>query len=493
MAHNYIPVNRDQPFLIAPDMREWLGSDHLVWFVLDCVDGFDTSALHDQHPKGVGRAAYDPDVLLALIIYGYCTGIRSSRQIERLCEVDVAYRVIMGNKKPDHSTIARFRKEFTEISSTLFCNVLEVAKSQGSFNLGVVALDGTKMAASASNKKNRNREQLESIVKEMFDEAEAIDAHEDKLYGDHRGDELPESLTDPEKRKAAIDRVAKNAKAAKGKLDEREQNTSAGIAGQKLQRAKERERECEKRVEQARLQDERRRQEIKPGRKVPPDGSKIFKRAQETLETSQRMKARWQARFEEEQKANTANITDCDSRRMKSHKGWVQGYNAQAIVDANGIIIAADIWDNPNDLGAFLPMMHKCLDNLILAGIDESVGIFLADAGYFSEDNVTTKGPDRLIADTRAYKIKRETKDDLRHSAKTAEVLNQHRERLRSPEGKELYSKRQHMIEPVFGHTKFNRGFTNFLLRGMQAVKGEWNLMMMAHNLTKLHTAKVKG
>ena len=156
MARDYLRVDRDQPFLLPPSMRDWLPEDHLAWFVLDVVDRLDTSALHARHPRGgVGRRAYDPDMLLALLLYAYCMGVRSSRQIERLCVVDVAFRVLAAGHRPDHTTIARFRQGHEDIAVQLFVDVLMLCAEAGLVRLGVVAIDGTKVEADASMKANR--------------------------------------------------------------------------------------------------------------------------------------------------------------------------------------------------------------------------------------------------------------------------------------------------------------------------------------------------
>src|ERR1700733_7083934 len=148
MAKGYIPVNRDQQFLVPPDMREWLPKGHLVWWILDVVDRLDTKALHRQRRRGgQGRAGYDPDMLLALLVYAYCTKVRSSRQIERLCETDIAYRVVCAGHVPDHSTIARFRQAHAPLCRQLFAQVLEICARAGLAQVGVVALDGTKVTA----------------------------------------------------------------------------------------------------------------------------------------------------------------------------------------------------------------------------------------------------------------------------------------------------------------------------------------------------------
>src|SRR6202034_3563202 len=206
MAFSYRRVDRSQPFLLPPDMRDWLPEGHLVWFVLDVVARVDTQALHAAHPNdGVGRRAYDPDMLLALLVYAYCSGVRSSRTIERLCEVNVAYRVICAGDRPDHTTIARFRQAHEVMAQRLFVDVLAICAAAGLAKVGVVAVDGTKMAGDASLNANRSRAQVEAEVAEMFAQAEADDTEEGRLFGDARGDELPEELSDPRRRSARLD------------------------------------------------------------------------------------------------------------------------------------------------------------------------------------------------------------------------------------------------------------------------------------------------
>jgi transposase len=201
MAFSYLPVDRDQAFLLPPDLRDWLPPGHLVWFVLEVVERVDTSALHERHPRdGVGRRAYDPDMVLALLVYAYCGGVRSSRQIERLCEVDVAFRVICANHVPDHTTVARFRQDHQPVAVRLFTDVLALCAAAGLATVGRIAVDGTKMAANASLKANRTRQQLEAEVAAMFADAADTDAREDALFGDARGDELPDDLVDPRHR-----------------------------------------------------------------------------------------------------------------------------------------------------------------------------------------------------------------------------------------------------------------------------------------------------
>ena len=206
MAFSYAPVDRAQQFLLPPDMSEWLPEGHLAWFVIDVVEHLDTSGLHKAHRNdGVGRAAYDPDMMLALLIYAYCTAVRSSRKIERLCSVDVAYRVVCANNLPDHSTIARFRQAHGTVAQRLFVDALTLCAAAGLARVGVVAVDGTRVGANASLKANRSRVEVETEVAEMFAQAEAADAAEERLFGAANGDELPPELADRQRRRARLD------------------------------------------------------------------------------------------------------------------------------------------------------------------------------------------------------------------------------------------------------------------------------------------------
>ena len=211
MAKGYRPVNREQPFLLPPDMREWLPAGHLAWFVIDAVGALDLGRFAARQTPArslAGRAAYDPAVLLGLLVYGYATGVRSSRRIERACAEDVAFRVICAQDVPDHATVARFRREhFADAAAVedLFGQVLALAAAAGLGRLGLIALDGTKVAAAASKDANRAEAGLRELARQILAEAEAADAAEDELFGDARGDELPAELADPKTRK---DRIA---------------------------------------------------------------------------------------------------------------------------------------------------------------------------------------------------------------------------------------------------------------------------------------------
>jgi transposase len=216
MAKSYRPVERDQPFLLPPDMRSWLPAGHLVWFVISVVEKLDISAFEARSRRGgVGRAGYDPRMLLTVLIYAYAMGQRSSRQIERLCHTDVAFRVACAQDAPDHTTIARFRQRHEQALSDLFTDVLVLCARSGLGKLGTVAIDGTKIAANASDDAMRSEKWLREQAERILAEAEATDAEEDAVFGDQRGDELPAELTDPTTRDERIRKALADLEAEK--------------------------------------------------------------------------------------------------------------------------------------------------------------------------------------------------------------------------------------------------------------------------------------
>lgn len=518
MASEFLPVDRNQPFLMPPDMRDWLPEDHLAWFVLDVVARVDTTVLRGRYRLGgAGRRAYDPDMLLAVLIYAYCTGVRSSRQIERLCVVDVAFRVLAAGHVPDHTTIARFRRGHEHAAAGLFVDVLMLCAEAGLARVGVVAVDGTKIGANAALRANRSRAQLEKEVAAMLAEADEVDANEDALFGEERGDEMPEDLRDRTSRRARLDaalevlnkqRRAREAEQAEGVKAEREtweqrcrdageQGRQPGgrapasldveIAEQRLaqeeQRAERRRRERQERESEARARGKKLR-----GPEPHPE-NRDLRRARDRV-TSAKARAEKRAASEEAKNAakDRANVTDPDSRVMKAPKGWLQGYNAQAAVAEDGTVVAADVTQDHNDLAQCQPMMALMLSTLAAAGISEEIGTVLFDAGYLTEDNLTSAGPDRLIATGKSHTLKRSDPAEGPPPDGVGPIAAMEH-RLRTPEGAELYAKRQHTVEPVFGDIKENRAFRRFTRRGLDAAKAEWNLIAVAHNIRKLHTA----
>lgn len=433
-------------YLLPPNIREWVKQDHLVWFVQDAVAQMDISEFYRVYRKdGKGGSAFDPSMMLILLLYAYCLGERSSRRIERLCEEAITYRVITANIKPDHATIARFRKQHISLLEKLFVEVLKLCKEAKLVKLGVVALDGTKMVANASLASNRTSDALEKEVKKMFQEAEAIDVAEDTLFGeDRRGDELPEELQDRSSRLARL-------KQCKERLDEQ------AAQAKEAQQAK-----IEKRT-----QEEQESGQKKRGRKLRPANDVVNEEAK-------------------------ANVTDPESRIMKTRNGYVQGYNAQAIATEEQIIIAADVTQEENDVNQLHPMLDKTQTTLASVNITESIKAATFDAGYFSEANiseVTPDDPELYIATKKDWKQRKELSSPEVFSGPIPEGLNAKQRmeyKLKTEEGKKIYAKRKTIIEPIFGQIKDARRIRTFLMRGIHAAKGEWNLICATHNLLKL-------
>jgi len=539
MAFGYLPVDRSQRFLLPPDMADWLPKEHLAWFVLDVVEALDTAALHQQHPtEGPGRPAYDPDMLLGLLVYAYCTGVRSSRRVEALCEVDVAYRVIAANHVPDHSTIARFRQAYKDQAQKLFVQVLALCEQAGLAKLGVVAIDGTKLAANASLGANCTRTQIEAEVAKMFAEAAAKDTEEDRLFGPGRGDGLPPELADPAKRRSRLEaalRQVQAEEAARRKAEQAQAEADSealsgarpGSAAVRLARAEAALAELE--AELANPEGRLARAEARvvaatqaveaadaraimagrtPGERRRVQGGVVLARARSRRATlvalAGRRRRKAQARVEKARQRAAhraakakkpepkANLSDPESRLMKAPSGWVQGYNAQAAVNELGLVLAASVTQDHNDVAQLVPMMSAVSANTRAAGVPGPVGIFLFDAGYLSEANLLAPGPDRLVATAKSWQLRQKAKQDGRTGAGPlpgAGPIETMEHRLCSETGAKLYAMRQHTVEPVFGNTKYNRGFSRFVQRGLNAVDAEWKLITTTHNLLKLYRA----
>lgn len=468
VARDYIPVDRDQQFLIPPDMREWLPENHLVWWLLEVIGRLDTEALHRSRRRGgQGRAGYDPDMLLALLVYAYCTKVRSSRQIERLCETDVAFRVICANRVPDHSTIARFRQEQGRVARKLFVDVVELCARAGLAQVGVVSVDGTKIAGNASKAANRDRAWIEGQIDAMFEEAEAADADEDDRFGPRRGDELPVGLGDREGRRAALE-------AALAELDRRDHK-----AGEARSQLWERHLAVAKKklaAQRAAWAESRLTRSSRGDKPSHPQGVEVA-RTQAQIE---RIKAKIAAAADRGAKVN---LTDPESRLMVSKDGWVQGYNAQAAVNEVGIIVAAEVFTDPGDALLFAPMIDALQATVGLTG---PVGVVLADAGYCSTANLTAPGPARLIATSAARKVRAETATTAGPPPAGLDPIAAMTHTLRTAEGRALYKQRSRTIETSFGNIKANLGFVRFSRRGKTAVQAEWQLVATAANLLKL-------
>ena len=471
---NVRAVERDQQFLMPPSVSDWLPEDHLAWFILDLVAELDLAGLYGSlRADGRGGASYHPEMMLAVLLYAYCVGERSSRRIERRLTEDVAFRVVAANQCPDHATLARFRARHREAISGLFSQVLGLCVGEGLVQNGVVAIDSTKVEANASAWSNRTRRQ---IADEILDEAETVDAREDEEFGDRRGDELPEKWAGRGDRRSRL-------REALRQLD------AEGAADWESYMA------------------ERQAKEAELGRKLP--GRKPRKGSEHRGKTRQ------------------ANTTDPDSRMLRARNRFLQGYNAQAAVSEDHIVVAAELTNAANDSTQLVPMIDATRENLTEVGGPE-VGSFVADAGYWSAENLSQLADvDVLVApmpattgitdpndprrQQRQKVIERVEAGELNITQAAKEMgvshtwarklVNAHRrgvpdpaqlriemeQRLTSEEGAVAYAKRKTTAEPVFGNLKANLRFRRFSQRGIDAVRSEWRLICTIHNLLKLH------
>jgi transposase len=458
VAQNFLPCDRDQELLLPPSLREWLPEDHLAWFVLDAVEEIDLSAFYGAYrDDGWGRAAFEPAMMVALLLYAYAVGERSSRGIERRCREDVAFRVITANRIPDHATIARFRARHEEALAGLFGQVLRLCGKAGIVDISVVAVDGTKLAAAASDGAIRTYEQ---IAAEILAEAGRIDAAEDEINGDARGDELPEGLRTPNGRRAWLREAKEELKRERAERPEPVPRARA----ERLETCRRRLAEdwrAERRANRA-YEAYRARGRMKDGRRFgrPPD--------------PYQPPATPEGRI---------NVTDPDSRVVKGLRGFLQGYNAQAVTNEHQVVLAAEIETVGADFGHLEPMLDAAQRELGAAGVNDTPEVLLADAGYWHGEQmqrIVDRGIQVLIPpDTSRRRTTRRNWDGGRY--------DQMRQVLASDRGSELYRKRQPMIEPVFAQMKFNRGLDRFRRRGRGAVRAEWRLITATHNLLKLH------
>jgi transposase len=457
MPQNFLACDREQELLLPPSLREWLREDHLAWFVIDAVAAMDLTAFYAAYrADGHGRAAHDPAMMVALLLYAYALGERSSRRVERRCVEDVAARVICANQQPDHTTIARFRQRHEAAIAGLFGEVLTLCAEAGLVQVGVVAIDGTKLHANASQHATRS---YEEIAREILAEADAVDAQEDEEFGERRGDELPPELATAQGRRGWL-------REAKRRLDERRAEEARPIPRSRPDRLKEAKRRLEEEHEvecraNADYEAYRARGRMKDGRRFGRPPNPYRPPATPT---------------------GKINVTDPDSRNVKTARGWVQGYNAQAVVAADQIVIAAEVTVDSPDFGHLGPMVSATRNELAAAGVQDAPEVVLADAGYWHQaqmESLTGGGTVVLIPpDAGKRKGARPGWDGGLYAFM--------RRVLASDRGGELYAKRQGMIEPVFAHTKFNRRMDRFQRRGRSAARSEWRFITATHNLLKL-------
>jgi transposase len=456
MGQNFISDTVNQTLLFPPSLHDWLPAGHLARFLLDVVSALDLSAIYESYEEkdGRGQAAYSPEMMVRLLLYGYARGVYSSRKIETRTFEDVAFRYLSGDQHPDHATIAEFRKRHLEALSGLFTQALLLCSEAGLVKLGHVSIDGTKMKANASKHKamsykhmNETEARLKQEIDALLAAAEKTDAEEDAQYGkDRHGDELPAEL---QRRESRLQKIGE----AKAVLEQEAKEKASQQRADAEQKLAERE------------QEERRTGKKKRGRepRVPdPEQAK-------PADTAQR------------------NFTDPESRIMPdgANKGsFVQGYNAQIAVDsASQVIVAAEVRQETNDKMQLIPMIAQMVANL-----EQKPEKVSADTGYFSEANVT----DESVKDVDLYVATGRDKhsgvvetfcDPPPPDASPKEAM---RHKLRTADGRAVYKMRKAIVEPVFGQIKEQRGFRRFSLRGKLNVSHEWKLVCAVSNLLKL-------
>jgi len=459
MGQNFIPDTVNQTLLFPPSLHDWLPEGHLARFLLDVVSTLDLSAIYAsyQEKDGRGQAAYAPEMMVRLLLYGYARGVYSSRKIQTRTFEDVAFRYLSGDQHPDHATIAEFRKRHLEALSGLFTQALLLCSEAGLVKLGHVSIDGTKIKANASKHKaqsyarmNETEARLKQEIDALLKQAEETDAAEDAQYGkDRRGDELPAEL---QRRESRLRKIGE----AKAALEQEAKEKAAQQRAEAEQKVAQREEEQQRTGKKKRG----RKPEVTDPEQAKPD------------DTTQR------------------NFTDPESRIMPdgANKGsFVQGYNAQIAVDsASQVIVAAEVTQDTNDKKQLLPMIA-----LIAANLEQKPEKVSADTGYFSEANVTdesVKDVDLYVATGRDKHsdVVETNSDPPPPGASPKEAM---REKLRTEAGRTVYKMRKAIVEPVFGQIKEQRGFRRFSLRGKENVRREWRLVCAVSNLLKLFRA----
>ena len=504
MPQNFIDCDREQAFLMPPTLRDWLPADHLAWFVIESVDRLDLDAFYAAYrADGHGRAAYEPSMVVSLVLYAYSTNVRSSRAIERHCRQDIAYRVITGNRVPDHATIYRFIVRHEHRLAELFTSVLRLGARAGLVKSGVVAVDGTKLSASANSDSNVD---YDRVAREIIAEAIATDEAEDERHGEARGDELPPELSTEAARREWLTRVLEQEQSAESEVDEEppvEDQDDDPLDGfdQELILARTQGRlgwlrEAHRQLEQQRWD------QAGP---IPRSRSERLRIAARQFEENLAAELRGASAYDasRQQRAGTrriggppkpytppevpqgeVNVTDPDSRRMKGNRRYIQGYNAQAVVNEQQIVLAAEISTAAGDFSHLRPMIETALSELEQAGVTDKPTVAVADAQYWNEqhmDDVIAEHGIQVLIPPDSGKRKGE------RPGWTGGRYSFMRRVLATDLGRELYRKRQQSIEPVYGHTKHNRKIYRFNYRGRFGVRTEWRLVMMSHNLTKLH------
>ena len=456
MPKAFVSDEINQSLMMPPSLHDWLPENHLARFVADLVPSLDLKAFYESYEQrdGRGMAAYHPVMMVRVLIYGYCIGVVSSRQIEKRSYEDVAFRYLSADEHPDHTTINEFRKRHLRALEGMFLQVLKLCQAAGLVKMGHVAMDGTKKQANASKHKAMSygrmeeaEEKLRAQVKELLERAEATDAAEDEMERQGYSDKLPAELA---RRESRLKKIAE---------------AKAALEAEAREKAEEKKAQAEQRIA------ERQEQEQETGKKIGGRPPQIPDPEQAKPEDSAQR-----------------NFTDPDSRIMAdgAHKGsFVQAYNAQIAVDAEAqIIVAADITQEANDKQQLAPMFEQVENN---TGTKPAAGS--ADNGYWNPEQVADKRVEGIDLHVAAGRDKHGATEDIAPStdpAKAATALEQMKQKLKTDAGRTVYKMRKAIVEPVFGQIKECRNFRRFSLRGLENVRAEWKLVCATHNLLKL-------
>jgi len=444
VAHDFRPYDIEQLHLLPQRLRDWLPEGHLAEVIYDVVRLLDLSPILRSYGKGRGPRGYHPQMLLTVLLYGYATGVYSSRKIAAHCEDTVAFRVLCAEQFPDFRTIADFRKRHLAAFPALFDQVVALARETGLLTLGHLSLDGSKYRANASKHKAMSYGRIDAVepglreeIRRLLAEAERQDAAEDEEYGvTQRGDDVPTELR---RRETRLEKMV----AARHRLEERARQREAAAL-------------------------EKRATPLAPA------------------DTEARVATAMPKPKEQ------SNFTDPDSRIMKTKDGWIQGYNAQVLVDADsGIIVAQAVSAQAADSPHLVPLLDQLAVPLAASGIPPwraRPGVFTADAGYCSEANLAALDA-RQVESSVATGRERHHRQGMTGGGSRSPLRKRMRQKLQTAEGRTIYARRKCITEPVHGQIKQARGFRQFLLRGLPQVQGEFTLVALTHNLLKLWRA----
>ena len=435
MGKTYRAYLPEQKLLLPPSLQDWLPENHLAYFVSDVVDQLDLSAIESVYEKEWrGQPPYHPRLMVKLLVYGYCLGVRSSRKIAQRLVEDVAFRVLAAGNQPDFRTLSDFRKIHLPALEQLFQQVLRLALEAGALKLGRVALDGTKMKANASKHKamswgrmKQAEKQIREEVKRMLAEAAEVDAAEDACYGaDKTGQDLPEEL---QRRQTRLEKIRQAQKALKQRA--RDKAAAQGQSAEQVEKAQ------------------------------PRDKDQY-------------------------------NFSDPESRIMKGGDGFLQAYNAQAAVESRTqLIVGQGVTQAANDKEQLAPLLEA-----VEQQSGQRPEEVLADSGYCSENNLESlEAPEKPEQKIEAYIATKKQKHGQRaapaprgRTPRAATRVERMQRKLRTKAGAKIYAQRKAIVEPIFGQIKQARGIRQFLLRGFKKVQGEWALVCLTHNILKMHT-----